>query len=141
MKTQSHPDPVALPPAPEARYSSADVARLAGLTYRRVDYYTRQGILEPAAPAAGCGSRRSFGPEQVPRARLAAMLMDLGADVGIVRTAVRELPADTADWPTYFFVTRAGRVKHGLPLPAACWWISTPALLAAPPPAAESDAA
>ena len=43
---------------------------MAGVSYRQVDYWARQGLLEVATPASGSGSARRFTFEQVVDARL-----------------------------------------------------------------------
>jgi len=47
-----------------ASYSTHEVAALSGLTYRILDYWTRQGAIWPDVEAHGSGSRRAWSPEQ-----------------------------------------------------------------------------
>jgi len=47
-----------------ATYSTAEVAALAGLTYRIVDYWVRQGVIWPEVEAHGSGSRRGWSSQQ-----------------------------------------------------------------------------
>lgn len=111
-------------------YTAPELAELAGMSYRRLDYYTRSGLLSPVVRgASGSGSRREYDERDLARARLIGALRDLGAEVAIVARVLEALPFDPEEWPPYFFVTPAGVVKRGLPLPAACWWISTGVLL------------
>lgn len=59
-------------------YSSAQVCQLAGVTYRQLDYWTRQGLIHPTIPARGSGSKRRWTWDDVERARrlrLAARLV------------------------------------------------------------------
>lgn len=46
--------------------SSVDAARSAGISYRQLDYWSRQGFIAPLVPATGSGSRRAWGVDQVP---------------------------------------------------------------------------
>ena len=46
-------------------YSSSEVADLVGLSFREVDYWTREGAIRPAVDACGSGSRRVWTAEQV----------------------------------------------------------------------------
>lgn len=43
-----------------ALHTSRDVCRLAGVTYRQLDYWVRGGLLLPPVPATGSGSQRLF---------------------------------------------------------------------------------
>lgn len=101
------------------------------MSYRRLDYYTRCGLLSPVVHGpTGPGSRREYDDRDRARARLIGALRGLGAEIAIVAIVLDALPSDPTDWPAYFFITRQGVVRTGLPLPAACWWISTAVLLA-----------
>src|SRR6187399_698697 len=53
-------------------YSTHDVARMTGATYRQVDYWARQGMIPGQAPGAACGSGhpRTWAADQVRRVRL-----------------------------------------------------------------------
>ncbi len=46
-------------------YSSTDVVRQTGLTYRILDYWCRTGVIIPDNEGRGSGSRRSFSAEQM----------------------------------------------------------------------------
>lgn len=46
-------------------FSSLEAADLCGLSYREVDYWTREGAIRPAVEANGSGSRRVWTAEQV----------------------------------------------------------------------------
>ncbi len=45
--------------------TSAQVCRAAHLTYRRLDYWVRVGMVSPEISAAGSGSARLFHPDVV----------------------------------------------------------------------------
>lgn len=38
---------------------------MTGATYRQVDHWARAGIVTPSVPAAGCGTRRRWSPDDV----------------------------------------------------------------------------
>lgn len=117
--------------------SAHEAAEAVGLSYRQVDYLARHQVVTPSIAANGCGTRRRYTPDDLARLRLAAVLLGLGARYPIIRNLLEHLPPVPADWPRYFFVTREGVLKLGLPLPAGCWWISTAELV----PEVESEAA
>lgn len=120
-------------------FSGPELAEAAGLSYRRVDYYTRVGLLSPVVRGlAGPGSRRTYDERDLARVKLIGALRDLGAELDVATRVLAALDPDPEKWPPYFFVEPDGRIRIGLPLPAACWWISTAALLQ---PALESAAA
>lgn len=60
--------------------TSNEIAELAGLTYRQVDYYCRKGVISPMVDTDGSGVPRLWHVDQVPA------LMALAA----VSTALRE---------------------------------------------------
>ncbi len=74
------------------------VARAAGVTYRRVDYWTHRGLLRPTDPAPGSGYCRRYPPASVPAAEVLDLFMglrsmsdeDFTAIVGPVVAAVLE---------------------------------------------------
>lgn len=47
--------------------SSDEVCALTGLTYRQLDYYTRNGVLTPRHEARGSGHQRRWTADQVPQ--------------------------------------------------------------------------
>lgn len=49
----------------ERRYTTEEAAEVAGVTYRQLDYWLRQGYVVIGAPAHGCGSRRKFATDEV----------------------------------------------------------------------------
>jgi hypothetical protein len=59
-------------------YSSADVVRLAGISYRQVDHWVRLGLLRTASPCHGSGTIRRFHPVEINVARILAALRALG---------------------------------------------------------------
>lgn len=49
--------------------TTTQFVNLTGVTFRVLDYWLRNGVLEPAVEASGSGSRRQFFPDQVPMVR------------------------------------------------------------------------
>ena len=47
---------------PDGLLTSPEVCRMAGVTYRQLDYWIRQGWISPTVRATGSGSRRRFDP-------------------------------------------------------------------------------
>src|SRR6266545_1926409 len=65
-------------------FSTAEVARLTGLTPRQLDHWDRQGFLGPSLErASGYGSTRRYSFADVVRLRVAARLR--GSGVGLAR--------------------------------------------------------
>lgn len=58
--------------------SGRDVAHQAGVTYRRVDYLARTGVVAPARPGSGSGHSRHYTGDDVAAVRVACHLADLG---------------------------------------------------------------
>jgi DNA-binding transcriptional MerR regulator len=106
-------------------YSSADVVRLSGLTYRQLDYYDRIGVLRPSLSTAhGQGTRRLYSADDVTRTRLVSSLRCCGAPTDVIATALTQLPADPAEWPSFVFVEPNGRVRQYSPQSAAWWGVA-----------------
>jgi DNA-binding transcriptional MerR regulator len=76
----------------QASFSTAEVARLTGLTSRQLDWWDRRGFLSPSiAGAAGYGSKRRYSFTDVVRLRLAARLRAAGFGLPQVRRVVETL--------------------------------------------------
>ncbi len=60
-------------------YRAPEVCRLAGITYRRLDYWARVGILKPSIrDSDGSGSQRLYSSDDVKKARATGRLLYLG---------------------------------------------------------------
>jgi DNA-binding transcriptional MerR regulator len=88
-------------------YSSLEVCRLTGVTYRQLDYWTRIGLIRPSfAQAHGSGTQRRWSPTDIARIRrirLAAQLCSgtLTEALGHLEALEAELHAlHEADTPT-----------------------------------------
>lgn len=82
-------------------FSTAQVARLTGLTVRQLDHWDRLGFLRPSVSrAAGYGTARRYSFEDVVRLRVAARLRAGGVGLARLRRceeALRRLGGDEAD--------------------------------------------
>jgi DNA-binding transcriptional MerR regulator len=71
--------------APEAR-------RIAGITYRQLDYWTRTGLVTPSVrDAHGSGSQRLYSFQDLATLRVIKNLLDTGLTLQRVRRAVTHL--------------------------------------------------
>jgi DNA-binding transcriptional MerR regulator len=70
---------------------SAEVARkLAGISYRQLDYWDKTGLLRPSVQQArGKGSRRVYSFEDLVELRVVARLLEVGVSLPAVRKAAR----------------------------------------------------
>jgi hypothetical protein len=63
-------------------YSSNDIMRLTGVSYRQVDYWVRTGLLVTAVAAEGSGTVRKFAAIEVTVAQVIASLRTIGVGEG-----------------------------------------------------------
>lgn len=63
-----------------ATFSTSEMVAVSGLSYRRIDYWTRIGALIPAVPAAGSGSRRRYSRIEIDVACVLARLCRVMGD-------------------------------------------------------------
>lgn len=96
--------------------STDQAARAAGLSYRQLDYWIRNGVVDPEQPADGCGTARRFAPCQVRALRLGAELNRLGAPAyEIIRPAIATATGLTdAEWHGPVVITDAGAIRFDL---------------------------
>ena len=81
--------------------SAPDAFRLAGITYRQLDYWARRGWVAPSVEAGtGRPGRRLYSPDDVLRLAALGHLGRSGADVGQLgpQVAGLELPAGDVDY-------------------------------------------
>lgn len=73
----------------EPTYSSLEVSRVSGLTYRQVDYYDRSGLLKPSVrERQGSGSQRRYSADDLRRAVMVKAMLDRGVSLQRIRGAV-----------------------------------------------------
>lgn len=75
-----------------AGYRGVVAARVAGITYRQLDYWARTGLVEPTVRgAAGSGSQRLYGFRDILVLKLVKGLLDTGISLQQIRMAVEQL--------------------------------------------------
>jgi DNA-binding transcriptional MerR regulator len=73
-------------------FSTAEVARLTGLTARQLDHWDRQGFVRPSVEkASGYGSSRRYSFADVVRLRVAARLRASGVGLARIRRCAQAL--------------------------------------------------
>ncbi len=73
-------------------FSTAEVARLTGLSARQLDHWDRHGFLRPSvAKASGYGSARRYSFADVVRLRVAARLRSSGVGLSRIRRCAEAL--------------------------------------------------
>lgn len=70
---------------------------LTGISYRRLDYWARTGIIRPAKAAAGKGSRREFSFKDLVALKVAKRLRDEGITLQKIRKAITFLRKNFPD--------------------------------------------
>ena len=76
----------------EGSFSTAQTARLTGLSPRQLDYWDREGFVRPSvARASGYGSARRYSFEDLVRLRVAAKLRAAGFGLNKIRQCVQTL--------------------------------------------------
>lgn len=63
-----------------------EVADLAGVTYRQVDYWITHGFIDTEKPSPGSGRFRRFNPTEVEQIRTAARLVNAGIRLEHLKT-------------------------------------------------------
>jgi predicted RNase H-like HicB family nuclease len=77
-------------------FGSSIVLNLTGVTYRRLDYWARSGLVGSSIrEAAGHGSRRVYSFEDLVALRVVARLLDAGVSLQAVRRAAEYLKRHT----------------------------------------------
>ena len=63
--------------------------KMAGITYRQLDYWARTGLVEPSIrPAAGSGTQRLYSFTDIVHLKIIAGLLDTGVSLQKVRRAI-----------------------------------------------------
>lgn len=74
---------------PSRGYRGAVASRVAGITYRQLDYWARKQIVEPSiTPSHGSGSRRLYSFRDVVILAVSKRLLDVGVNLQNVTTAI-----------------------------------------------------
>jgi DNA-binding transcriptional MerR regulator len=73
-------------------YRGTTACRVAGITYRQLDYWARTGLVEPSIrPATGSGTHRLYGFRDVLVLKIVKRLLDTGVSLQQIRSAVTHL--------------------------------------------------
>lgn len=73
-------------------YRAPQVCKLAGITYRQLDYWDRTGLLQPSLIAAqGSGTQRLYSFSDLVQLRMIKGLLDTGLHLNRIRQAVEWL--------------------------------------------------
>lgn len=91
-------------------FSAVETCRLAGCTYRQLDYWTRVGYVEPTIGAHGSGSRRRFTGRDVAVVRAVARLREMGVGGSTLARAALTLSDESKPWNGSVLVTLDGDV-------------------------------
>jgi DNA-binding transcriptional MerR regulator len=79
-------------------FSGPQAARVAGVTYRQLDYWARTGLIAPSIQEAhGSGTQRHYSFGDLVRLRAVAQLIAAGIDLRKVRRAVEVLRQQSED--------------------------------------------
>jgi DNA-binding transcriptional MerR regulator len=116
-------------------YSTTQVATLAGVSFRQLDYWCRHDVLQPEyQPAAGSGTARRYSRQDVGIARILGLLSAHGATGSVLARVVHLLRDEPDAWACSLLVTADGDV-HPTCTPQAdqadlglvCCWVVNPA--------------
>lgn len=112
-------------------FSSPEVCRLAGITYRQLDYWCRTGVITPMRVSDGSGMPRRWATKQVDIIRVLGRLSALGVCMQAFRTAAEELTHLELERGQWVVVATDGSVElvgdiFGIPValarvPEASW--------------------
>jgi DNA-binding transcriptional MerR regulator len=76
----------------EQGYRAPEAQRIAGITYRQLDYWTRTALVTPSVKDAhGSGSQRLFSFQDLATLKVIKRLLDTGLTLQQVRKAVNHL--------------------------------------------------
>lgn len=79
-------------------YKGTVASKVAGITYRQLDYWARRQIVEPSiTPSHGSGSRRLYSFKDVVILAVSKRLLDAGINLQNVTTAISFLAQRTAE--------------------------------------------
>ncbi len=102
-------------------HSSKEAARLAGISYRQLDHWTRLGVVKPEQEASGSGTARRWSGRQVVELRVIAGLRKAGVSMQRIGRAVgwlrRHLPKVKTPLSELSFATDGRRIFYLSPNP------------------------
>lgn len=106
--------------------TSREICDQLHVTYRRLDYWCRAGVIHARAQRAGTGFPRSFSESELRVVQFVRSLSDLGATTDVLRTAAAHLRAHP-EWESEVLVSRTGQVGPRVPgvtFGSACWVVN-----------------
>lgn len=75
-------------------FRGPEAVRLAGITYRQLDYWARTALVEPSVrPAHGSGTQRLYSRADVVKLALCRRLLDAGMSLDMIRRSLDPLIA------------------------------------------------
>ncbi len=102
-------------------YTSQEACRLAGVSYRQLDYWVRQMVIKPTQGARGSGSARGWSATEVVQLRVMSELREAGVSLQKIRRAVswlrKALPRVAAPLADLSLVTDGKRIFYLSPNP------------------------
>lgn len=82
----------------EVGHRGVVASKVAGITYRQLDYWARKHIVEPSiTPSTGSGSRRLYSFKDIIILAVAKKLLDTGVNLNNVTTALSYLNTSSMD--------------------------------------------
>lgn len=96
----------------ETLWTTPEVARLVGASYRQVDYWCRTGVLSPLNNGRGSGGGRVrlWTLDEIAVAAVVADLSALGATNEVWSCVAAHLSVPAVLWPDRILVERTGRI-------------------------------
>jgi len=102
-------------------FSSEEARKLAGISYRQLDHWTRLGVVKPAQAASGSGTARRWSAQQLVELRVVGDLRRAGVAMQRIRRAIgwlrRHLPKLKAPLSELSFATDGRKVFYLSPNP------------------------
>jgi DNA-binding transcriptional MerR regulator len=76
-------------PSAKDAFSGPHAAKIAGTTYRRLDYWTRKGLIRPSVQTSdGSGSYRLYSPLDILAMKVAQRMREEGVGLGTIEKAL-----------------------------------------------------
>ena len=92
-------------------YRGTVASKVAGITYRQLDYWARKQIVEPSiTPSHGSGSRRLYSFKDVVILAVSKRLLDAGINLQNVTTAIGFLAQRTPEQLAGIIIMKLGRI-------------------------------
>lgn len=99
--------------APACGYRGTVASKVAGITYRQLDYWARRQIVEPSVtPSHGSGSRRLYSFKDVVILAVSKRLLDAGVNLQNVTAAIEFLKSRSIDQLAHVTIMCDGTTVH-----------------------------